>query len=151
MLTRFFIAGLAALVPHLGTAQVVTDCDWRARADAIVEPWDLFTRTFANGDVRLALLDTVEPAAGALHLLVISPPFDTLGSRQCKVVSLDANTGFAGMQFEDLQASYDPARGLIFILDVQTYTPESADLDPAVLTVVVNQATGLITPRVARN
>ena len=45
------------------SAQSVEDCDWRASAQALIEPWEDNTRTFANGDVRLAVTDTIEPAA----------------------------------------------------------------------------------------
>ncbi|MEL6609523.1 MAG: hypothetical protein AAFO58_07520 [Pseudomonadota bacterium] len=140
----FLAAAALALFPMIGTAQDVSDCDWRARADAVVEPWSTFSRTFANGDVRLALLDVVEPAAGALHILVISPPYDELGIRQCKVVSYEGSMGFGGALFEDLAASYDPAIGLTFDMDVQTFDPATSGFAAAVLRITVNQATGNI-------
>ena len=64
MMRRIWYSMLAcvALVSP-AQAQEAVWCDWPARADAIVEPWSQNTRTFANGDVRLALLDTIEPAA----------------------------------------------------------------------------------------
>jgi hypothetical protein len=31
---------------------------------------------FANGNVRLAAIDTVEPANGAAYLLLLSPPLN---------------------------------------------------------------------------
>ena len=142
------VLGLVGFWAGAVFAQTVADCDWRARADAIVEPWQANTRSYANGDVRVALLDAIEPAAGALHLLVISPPRDELGARQCRVVSLDGSMGFAGMLFEDGAASYDPAQGLLLSYDVQRLAGDGGFV-PDVLSVVINQATGAITPALA--
>ncbi|WP_255449664.1 hypothetical protein [Shimia ponticola] len=135
---------LCAALPTTGAAQSIAPCDWRASAQAIVEPWDMFSRTYANGDVRVALLDTIEPGAGALHLLVLSPPRDELGSRQCNVVSYDGSIGFAGMLFEDHIADYDPLRGLTLSFDAQIYRDDLADFAPAILDVTINQSTGVI-------
>ena len=84
-------------------AQEAVPCDWAARADGIVEPWEDNTATFANGAVRLALIDTVEPAAGAFHLLILSPPLGELGERQCRTLGI-GGMGFAGLDFASLQA-----------------------------------------------
>ncbi|CAN0606350.1 unnamed protein product, partial [Ectocarpus sp. 12 AP-2014] len=99
---RIAATALATLALSSGTfvspslAQSVGDCDWRASAQALVEPWDApeNTRTFANGDVRLAIIDTIEPAAGAFHLIILSPPYDEVGGRQCQVVSTNSSVGF---------------------------------------------------------
>ncbi|MCR8549382.1 hypothetical protein M4578_16240 [Salipiger sp. P9] len=143
-------AGLAliALATPLA-AQEVLPCEWQARANAIAEPWEQNTRTFANGAVRLAVLDTIEPAAGAFWLLILSPPYNELGDRQCRVVGYNGG-GFSGMSLADLGASYDPARGLTFTLPVQLYNQATAGFGRAALSVTVNQATGAVTPRLAR-
>ncbi|CUI51989.1 hypothetical protein [Cognatishimia activa] len=122
-------------------AQDVAECDWQARADAIAEPWEENTRTFANGDVRLALLDTIEPAAAAYHILVLSPPYDELGTRQCRTVGLDG-AGFSGIGFESLLADYDPEIGLIFGLRVQYLDGATSDFVKGDLVFTLNQATG---------
>ncbi|MEM6477622.1 MAG: hypothetical protein AAF647_01110 [Pseudomonadota bacterium] len=139
------VAAVSFLAAAPAAAQEVHECDFRARADAIVEPWSLFSRTFANGAVRLALMDLVEPALGPLHIFVVSPPFDELGTRQCKIISVEGTFGFAGVLFEDMQASYDPATGLTFIMDVQVF--DGFDARPRVLEFTLNQATGEITTR----
>lgn len=131
--------GLLAGWPAM--AQEAVPCDWPARADSIVEPWEANTRTFANGKVRLALLDTAEPAAAAFHILVLSPPYDELGLRQCRTVGLNG-MGFAGADFSSLEAEYDPAVGLIFTMGVQLYG--EADFVPRTLRFTLNQATGAI-------
>ena len=137
-------AGLAQ--PAL--AQEVAECDWRAAAQMISEPWEDFSRSFANGAVRVAMLDAIEPAAGVLHLLVLSPPLDQLGGRQCRVVSLAGGIGFAGIDFAALEAGYDPARGLTLALAVTIF--DGADFVPRWLDVTINQASGSITAVVSR-
>lgn len=127
-------------------AQVVMPCDWQAGAQNIVEPWEQNTRTFANGNVRLAFLDTIEPAAGYAYLMILSPPLDELGGRQCVVVGYDW-MGFAGMDFAGLAADYDPAIGLLFDLPVWTFDPNRATPPRRLLHVTLNQATGAVGAR----
>ena len=126
-------------------AQEVGECDWRAAAAAIAEPWEENTRTFANGTVRLALLDTIEPANGSFHLLILSPPLGETGERQCRVISREGGEGWAGLMFAQLEAGYDPERGLIFSLPGMIYLPEKTFSNSTLLTVVLNQSTGEIT------
>ena len=126
-------------------AQTALPCDWQARADAIVEPWDDNTATFANGAVRVALLDVIEPAAGAFYLLILHPPYDELGSRVCTVVGLDESIGYANIDFNGLEARYDPARGLTFEVPATIYLPEQSFQNPALVSITVNQATGAVT------
>lgn len=126
-------------------AETVEDCDWRASTHAMAEPWEDNTRTFANGNVRLAVTDTIEPAAGAFHLVILSPPYDELGGRQCAVVSANGNTGFSGLTLDDMTSAYDPAIGLTFELTAGAYDPETGGTIPQTLTVTLNQATGEIT------
>ncbi len=135
---------LAGLSPAL--AQSVGNCDWRASAHALVEPWDApqNTRTFANGNVRLAVSDTIEPGAAALHLVILSPPYGELGGRQCRVVSADGNLGFAGLTLEAMISDYDPAIGLIFAMQASAYDEKFGDILPKTLRVTLNQATGEI-------
>lgn len=128
-------------------AQTIADCDWRASASAIPEPWSENTRTFANGEVRLALLDTIEPAASAFHLLILSPPYDLTGGRMCKVVSYGESLGYMGLDFGGLEAEYDPAVGLVFTLPGRLYSPEDDFSNALELTVTLNQATGEVTAR----
>lgn len=126
------------------TAQSIGDCDWRASAQALAEPWEENTRTFSNGKTRLALLDTVEPAAGAFHLLILSPPLNELGERQCRVISYDGTVGFSNIEFSALEADYDPSKGLSFTLPVQFYHGGIADFTYGWMFLTLNQATGQI-------
>lgn len=139
---RSFLAFLCLSTPAM--ALEIVDCDWQARADAIYEPWEEFSRTYANGDVRLALLDTIEPAAGSFLLLVLSPPYDELGSRQCRTIGMGGGVGFSGIGFEELSADYNPSTGLIFDVQVQYYDGDLADFVSGELFFSLNQSSGLI-------
>lgn len=147
MALRVFLASLSLAVGGASAlaAQDVMPCDWRARADAIVEPWDTYSRTYAEGAVRVALLDTVEPAAAAFHLLILSPPFDELGARSCQVVSHSGSLGFAMLGFTEMEAGYDPARGLTLTIPGHLNAPDSGQVSTFDLVVTINQATGQIT------
>lgn len=123
-------------------AQSVGDCNQIAAAYNLVEPWEENARTFSNGKTRLAVLDTVEPAAGAYHILVLSPPYDPLGGRQCRIVSLQLGLGFSGISFDMLEAAYDPSVGLMFTVPVQRLDPASGGYTPNTLYMELNQATG---------
>lgn len=147
ILTVLIWLGLASFA----TAQMVSGCvtengdTYQTSARAIMEPWEENTKTFANGNVRLAYLDTEEPANASAFLLILSPPYDELGSRQCKIVSMLDGLGFAGITFGGLTSGYDPAVGLIFDIPVTRYFADSSAYNVQILTVMVNQATGLVT------
>lgn len=131
------------------TAQTVGQCAPQiVSAQNLVEPWAETTRTFANGAVRLALLDTVEPAAAAFHLMVLSPPYGELGDRQCRLIGWEAGLGYAGITFDALAAGYDPATGLTFDLPVFGFIPATGDVMPLALRVAVNQANGDVSARI---
>ena len=147
-MTRFLTTALLALTTALpALAQSVSVCDWRASAAAIVEPWEEHSKTYSEGAVRVALLDTIEPAAGAYHVLVLSPPYSELGDRQCKVISFEGTMGFAGAYFDEIDAGYDPATGLMVSIPMQIYLPEEDFSNGALLRFTLNQTTGEITPR----
>jgi len=138
-------ATLIGLLPATAPAQDVGECDWRGSAQAIAEPWEAATRTYANGDIRLAIMDVMEPAAGPVHLLILSPPRDETGYRQCRIMSLEGTIGFANLTLEGSEASYDPASGLTVILPASRWRAATADYTDAALTVTINQITGEIT------
>ena len=143
---------LFAMLAGTAQAQSVGECDWRASARNLVEPWEQNSRTFANGAVRVALLDTVEPAAGAFHLLVISPPVNEMGDPQCRVISYSDSIGFSGLTFGGLQAQYDPAIGLGFAIPGTEYVPEddTTGYRPIYLLLTLNQQTGDIQATIER-
>ena len=137
---------MAIALAGAASAQSVTQCLGNiVSVENIAEPWDISTKTFSNGATRLVLLDTVEPTVGAFHLMVLSPPYDELGNRQCRVISRDGvGTGFASLALEGMVSEYDPKTGLKFDLPAQRFVPESGNFASTRLTVTVNQATGAI-------
>jgi len=143
---RSLLVTLALALPTAAAAQSVIACDgWQASAQNIVEPWDQNTRLFGNGAIRIALLDTVEPAAGAFYLLVLTPPYDELGSRTCALIAEDGGSqGFAGIDFAAAHASYNPAIGLTIAMPVQRFQPATGGFEAQQLAVTINQATGSI-------
>lgn len=138
------LTALALAVAMPAAAQDVAKCDWRGAAQAIAEPWENNTATFANGAIRLAVMDLQEPAAGAMHLLILSPPHTELGERQCRVVSADGSFGFAGLSLVGATTSYDPAAGLTVSLPAKRWSAGDIFTDTW-LHVTVNQASGAIT------
>ena len=134
---------LSLVLAAPAAAQVVQPCDWQASAANLMEPWELNTRTFSNGRTRIAALDTVEPALGWAWLMVLSPPYDEIGARQCRVIGLAPSMGFAGLDFEAMASDYDPATGLRLTLPVQV-SPDGAGFETRVLSFIINQSTGEI-------
>ncbi len=140
--------GLAAAVLSLGStavAQSVSLCDQRARADAIVEPWEANSRTFAKGAVRIAVLDIADPGETAFWLLVVSPPLDAAGSRQCRMIGAAPDLGFALLTLDDVSVDYDADVGILLDFAVAVHDPLSqATSGPITLRVVVDQDTGAV-------
>ena len=137
------LAGVLALAAAPVPAQVVEDCAGRADLQNLMEPWEESFRSFSNGRTRVAALDLLEPATGWAWLLVLSPPFDETGGRQCRMIGLSDGTGFSGLDFPALQADYDPAVGLRLLLPVDL--PEGdAGFETRMLLVLVNQSSGEI-------
>jgi hypothetical protein len=65
------------------------------------------------------------------------------------VVGLDENLGYANIDFNFLEADYDPARGLTFEVPATIYLPEQSFQNPALVSITVNQATGVVTVKQA--
>lgn len=148
MRTILTAAALAAL-PIQASAVTISDCgDYRSSVQSLAEPWEANTRTFAKGDIRLAVADTIEPAAGSFHLIILHPPFDELGGPQCHVVSANESFGFSGMDLAPAEAAYDPASGLSIYIPVGVYNDATGGFVDGELTVTINQATGEVSARV---
>lgn len=135
----------AMLIPAGAQAAAVTDCDEKASAWNLVEPWETHSASYAKGEIRVAVIDTGDPAAAAVHLLVFSPPVGEAGFRQCRLVSLTAEgSGFHDLDFPARKASYDPARGLTLTIPAETFVPETGQGTPATLTVTIDQRSGKV-------
>ena len=150
---RFVMAAAAALglaAPAFAQSRpTVGECDWLNNMLAVVEPWEDNARTFYQGQVRAVFVDSVEPACCWAHLLILMPdPEDEWGLRKCVAVNLGGTTGFSGLDFSRLEASYDPARGLAISFPYALYEPESGASGPWQQgEALINLSTGVVTAR----
>lgn len=135
---------LLTLAAMPAKAVTVAACDGLASVQAIAEPWEVNTRTFANGEIRVVVLDTIEPAAAAFHLAILHPPRDELGSPMCSQLSSSEGKGFGGLDLGPANGGYDPAQGLTVSLPVSLYDPETANFVQGILSVTINQSTGQV-------
>lgn len=141
----FFLVVLAGAA----NAQSVGPSGWQASALALVEPWEDTTALFANGAVRLAAIDTVDPASAAAYLLVLSPPLGELGEQQCRIVWFTDQFGFAAIYFDAVKSDDDPEVGLNFALPVRNIDAPTSFSNSAILLLELNQATGEMTAELA--
>jgi hypothetical protein len=111
-------------------AAAVRDCDGATESAVnIMEPWEANSRTFYQGRVRVAFMDTGgEPACCSAHLLVFFYADDSPENLVCRLVSDTPERGFAAIDFKSLKSSYDPARGLVLSFGHFAY-PEGGDFD----------------------
>lgn len=129
----------------LATAQALSDCDdWRSSILGIAEPWEANTKTFTEDTVRMTIMDVGEPVAGSYRLLILTPPTaDNPDARQCQVLSLDADLGFAGLSFDGMTNSTDPT-GLTVVIPAKRWVAETDTYIDAKLSVTVNATDGAI-------
>ncbi|MBT0959238.1 hypothetical protein IV417_17760 [Alphaproteobacteria bacterium KMM 3653] len=146
LLLALLLAAPAISAPSGAKAQEIADCrtdlppDLNPRIDALSEA----SRPFANGEVRLAPVSTGPISSGPHYLVILSPPRDAQGLRQCKTLKFEGDKGFAALEFNALTADYDPAKGLIFTLPALIYLPEESFVNSMVMTLTLNQSTGAI-------
>ena len=118
------VAGLSTLAACAPAFAVqVRECDETAHAQSIMEPWEKNTKSFYNGQVRVALMDTGgEPVCCSAHLLILAPDKDDeMGGRLCRLVGDKGALGFAGIDFARLTTRYDAGRGLLISFPYQLY------------------------------
>ena len=84
---------------------VILSCDKIQSIRYVAEPWEKNSRYYPDSDVRLAILDRLEPAAGAIYLAVLGPPFGHFGMPSCYLLSYDKRHGFADMQLAESVAA----------------------------------------------
>lgn len=127
------------------SAQSVQTCDIATQVGKVALPEDLNIRHFANGAVTYAIVDDGrDDVATALSVIVISPPFNAQGERQCRQVRATADDGYAAMLLDQALAEYDPAIGLtVAIPSIYLASPETTG-DSVIVSVTVNQATGSV-------
>jgi hypothetical protein len=123
---RVLIAVLSLLAAALPVAAVeVRECDYAADVRSLAEPWEKNARSFYNGAVRIALLDTGgEPVCCSQHLLVLLPnnggPEGMDQGKICRIVGDREGLGYLGIEMQRMRASYD-RRGLLLTFPVHMY------------------------------
>jgi hypothetical protein len=135
---------IAAMLP--ATAAEVRDCDFAASLQTLVEPWEKNIRTFYDGKVRVARVDTWgEPACCSTHLLIMIPNNDpTEHARICKVVGDKGTNGFQDIQFNRIKTRYDAGRGLLIEFPYKRYV-DGVRFQPGGARVRVNLERGTVT------
>ena len=147
MLHRFFIATILSILSfNIATAGELRQCGVESNLANIWEPWEDYTRTFANGNIRIAAVDTGgEPTCCAEHLVILSPHPEW--NRSCTVLSSNGSLGFNYMYFDEITTSYDPAKGLLLAVPVSYYDYEASGADrfePETFHIRINQTTGTV-------
>jgi hypothetical protein len=123
---------LIALVLSSVTAQagVVGECGTLNALENLAEPWEKNTKTFYNGQVRIALVDTGgEPVCCSTHLVIMVPQEDEMGGSKCMVYSqvkysdeeIPSYMGFQNIDFQNIQANYVSGKGLTLSIPYTTY------------------------------
>ena len=133
-------------LPGAAAAQTYSPCDdYRSSAFALAEPWEDNTMTLADGAVRLAILDTGEPAAGSFFLMVIAPSTDEMEGQLCTLISLDESMGFASLTLEGSAIAGDLTSGLVVTLPATRWLPDTDTYTPAKLTITRDASTAALT------
>lgn len=145
---------LLGIIPLLfgvaAEAQQVNPCfesegiPYQTTAAVIAEPWGANTRTFADGDIRIAIMDTWEPALAAYYLMVLFWTGGEQGYRDCRLIS-QAELGFVSMMLTGMSADYDAARGLVLNVPTSFHNPATGNNEVGRLEVVINQQTAEVT------
>jgi hypothetical protein len=131
------------------SAQSLRDCDtFEANARNTYGPYAETIREYANGAIRVIALDVGEPASASFHVMVTYPHPDEPW-QQCALISSEANIGFGWLNMAEVEASYDPAIGLSVTIPIETVSGV-ASWDQ-ILTITVNQATGVVIPVLGGN
>lgn len=144
-----FLCSISLLSSAAMAQEAISDCDWPASLRNIVEPWENHTRTFANGKIRIAHVDTGgEPVCCSSYLAILAPTGaeEELEGRQCKLLTDGPElSGFNWIHFDSITASYDPGLGLLLSVPLERYDlGGTGSTTPATVGIRINQATGEI-------
>lgn len=129
----------------------ITECDARASAGNLAEPWSDNSRTFAEGAVRVARLhDADAPECCRHYLLVLAPTGEATPAgarRQCLVVAPGGERGFRELDIGGIEAGYSPHIGLTLSVPVWLHREGTApDAQPFAdrMILLINQQTGSV-------
>lgn len=128
-------------------AQSVVPCEGVIDISMITEPWELYSRAYAEGAIRIfEALVAPTMAAGAAIGVIHPVPGDPYPMRTCTAVLYEEQGSryFVEAVISETRSSYDPAKGLT--LRVPVRFPDGRQPIEAV-EIIVNQATGSVTAR----
>jgi hypothetical protein len=141
------LAGTAGLAALPAWAQIVGPCDGLIDITMISEPWEDYSRSYAQGTIRL-FEAYVSPtmAAGAVIGVLHPVPGDPYPMRVCTAVTYNDpdNPYFGEVLMTEATATYDPAVGLTVRIPVRF--PDLRQPIDAV-EISINQATGSVSAR----
>ncbi len=143
-------AGVLALAcAQPSRAAILEECNNYASAGLVVEPWEQNTRTFYNGQVRVAVVDTGgEPVCCSSYLVVIYPNVDDeLGGRSCMMLSQGERSGWAGIDVKTIRSSYAAATGLTLTVPVKVMREDGNGVRPATVKLALDLRTSKLTIR----
>ena len=136
----------ACLLATPAAPQAIQNCDYVGSTADRLALWSQASRTFANGAIRVAALDTGgEPVCCSNHLMILAP--DPNIGEACYVLSDRSGEGFRQVFVSEIESSYDPGEGLLLQVPVGRYDPDTGGVDPNGLMRVpvrINQATGVV-------
>jgi hypothetical protein len=113
-----------------GAPAAVHGCEGLDSIANLVEP----VRGFANNAIRIAHIDTEEPAAAPQHLLIFVAA--ELMGQDCFAVSpalpeSGSVSGYSSIDFAKAQASYDAQKALLLVVPVSVFDPNDGIGKPA--------------------
>ena len=115
-------------------------CDGWFHMDSIANPLEENTATYAEGEIRITLIFLWDQQE--YQLAIMHPPRNELGGRQCSLIAVDEDTGFAEIRFQEREARYDPETGLTIIMPVRVEKGETEDEHWETFYININQQTG---------
>ncbi len=136
-------AAALALTAAPAVAQSVTDCDSRAKARNLAEPWEENTATFADGDVRIAAVTMTEPEDAPAFLMILTETEN--GERRCRLVEAERDYGFYTIDMSSVVVAKKADGMLTLEVPVTDYADGPENPPPFPLTVKINRDTGEVT------
>jgi hypothetical protein len=142
-------AGLALTAPAAEAAAWLGDCNDYATVSLVAEPWEANTRTFYNGEVRVAVVDTNgEPVCCSSWLVVVYPDKqDELGGRACMMLGSDEGLGFTGVDVKAIRSTYAADKGLTLTVPVRRMNADGASTRAETVTLVLDVGAGKLAVR----
>ncbi|MBF9044430.1 hypothetical protein HKCCE4037_13895 [Rhodobacterales bacterium HKCCE4037] len=142
---RLVAAAVAAIsFATSANAFVVRECGPEFTPLTITEPWEEYSRTYAEGAIRIFEMFIDPNVASGAAIGILHPLPDEPGGpyRRCSAIYFSDEFRFFGQAFiAEAEARYDPALGLVISVPVQVLS----ETGRRIVSFAVNQATGTVT------